>query len=258
MSTKLHIALVQPILVWENPEANRAQLEKMIKQKAGEVDLFVLPEMFSSGFTMQPQNLDPSEQLKTVDWMKSLARVTNAAIAGSLAFKENGLYFNRLFFVYPTAEVRQYDKRHLFSLAGEEQIYQAGKQRLVLEYNGFRICPLICYDLRFPVFSRNTEQYDVLLYVANWPKARIYAWDSLLKARAVENISYAVGVNRVGEDQNGHHYNGHSQVLDELGHYLVEPQENEGVFTAILHKEKLLETRQRLNFLADRDNFSLI
>ena len=145
----------------------------------------------------------------------------------------------------------------MFTLAGEDKTYTAGKEKLIVEYKGFRICPLICYDLRFPVFARNTEDYDVLLYVANWPKPRINAWDALLKARAIENMSYVIGVNRIGEDHHHHEYPGHSQVVDYLGNYIIEPQETEGVFIASLDKEKLLETRQKLGFLDDKDDFEI-
>jgi predicted amidohydrolase len=184
--------------------------------------------------------------------------VIKSAITGSMIIKENNNYYNRLLFVFPSGVIQYYDKRHLFSLAGEDAIYTKGKHRLIVEYKGFRICPLICYDLRFPVYSRNTEDYDLLIYVANWPETRIVAWDTLLKARAIENMCYVIGVNRIGEDHNKHKYVGHSQVVDCLGNYLVEPMEIEGVFISILDKEEMHETRKKLSFLNDRDAFTVL
>ena len=193
----------------------------------------------------------------TILWLKNLAKAKNVAITGSLVIEKNGHFFNRLVFVFPSGEIQKYDKKHLFTLAGEDQIYTSGNQKLLVEYKGFKICPLICYDLRFPVFARNTDEYDVLIYVANWPKIRINAWDSLLKARAIENMCYTIGVNRIGEDANQHEYIGHSQVVDFLGNYDIEPQETEGVFMTTLDKNLLLETRQKFGFLNDRDVFKL-
>jgi len=223
-----------------------------------DVDLIVLPEMFSSGFTMNPKAVSETMDGETVGWLQHLAQAKACAITGSLVIEEDGKYYNRLVFVYPNGELKTYDKRHLFTLAGEDKVYTAGKEKLIIDYKGFRICPLICYDLRFPVFARNTEDYDVLLYVANWPKPRINAWDILLKARAVENMSYAIGVNRIGMDENELEYVGHSQAVDFLGNYLLEPQETDGVFIVELDKEKLLETKSKLAFLEDKDQFRLL
>lgn len=223
-----------------------------------EVDLIVLPEMFVSGFTMNPKAVAETMNGETIAWLQHLAKAKDCAITGSLVIEENGKYYNRLVFVYPNGELKTYDKRHLFTLAGEDKVYTAGKEKLIIEYKEFRICPLICYDLRFPVFARNVEDYDVLIYVANWPKPRINAWDILLKARAVENMSYAIGVNRIGKDENELEYVGHSQAVDFLGNYLLEPQETDGVFIVELDKEKLLETRSKLAFLEDKDQFRLL
>lgn len=223
-----------------------------------EVDLIVLPEMFSSGFTMNPKAVAETMNGETIAWLQHLAKAKDCAITGSLVIEENGKYYNRLVFVYPNGELKTYDKRHLFTLAGEDKVYTAGREKLIIEYKGFRICPLICYDLRFPVFARNVEDYDVLIYVANWPKPRINAWDILLKARAVENMSYAIGVNRIGMDENELEYVGHSQAVDFLGNYLLEAQETDGVFIVELDKEKLLETRSKLAFLKDKDSFKLL
>ena len=253
----MKIALIQTSLIWENPTENRSHLAQKITGFMEDVDLIVLPEMFSSGFTMNPKAVAETMQGETVSWLQHLAKAKNCAITGSLVIEENGNYFNRLVFVFPTGEIKTYDKKHLFSLAGENEFYAAGKEKLVLEYKGYKICPLICYDLRFPVFSRNVENYDVLLYVANWPKPRVNAWDILLKARSVENMCYTIGVNRIGKDHNHHEYVGHTQVIDFMGEYVLEPQEADAVFIVELNKAKLLETRKKLAFLNDKDNFQL-
>jgi omega-amidase len=254
----MKIALVQTSLAWENPMENRSHLGQKINGFMEDVDLIVLPEMFSSGFTMNPKEVAETMEGETVLWLQHLAKAKNAAIMGSLVIEENGNYFNRLIFVFPDGEMQTYDKRHLFSLAGEHQCYTAGKDKLIVEYKGFKICPLICYDLRFPVFSRNTEDYDLLVYLANWPKIRTNAWDILLKARAVENMCYTIGVNRIGIDASNHEYIGHSQAVDFLGDYIMEPKETDGVFFIELDKERLLETRKKLAFLDDRDKFEII
>jgi predicted amidohydrolase len=196
-------------------------------------------------------------QGETISWLVETAKSKNCAITGSFVISENGNYFNRLVFVFPSGEIKTYDKRHLFTLAGEEKVYTAGTFKLIIEYKGFKICTLVCYDLRFPVFSRNTENYDVLLYVANWPKIRSHAWNVLLQARAIENMSYVIGVNRVGFDANNHEYIGHSQVIDFLGNHIIHPQETEEIFYAEITKQELLETRKKLAFLNDQDEFTL-
>jgi omega-amidase len=250
-------ALIQTSLFWENPNKNRAYLTEKIDSISQYVDLIVLPEMFTSGFTMNPENVAETMQGETISWLKETAKTKNCAITGSLVIEENSHYFNRLVFVFPSGEIQQYDKRHLFTLAGEDKVYTSGKDKLIVDYKGFKICPLICYDLRFPVFSRNVEEYDLLIYVANWPKPRINAWDILLKARAVENMSYVIGVNRIGVDENNLEYVGHSQAIDFLGNFIQEPQETEAIFIVELEKEKLFETRSKLAFLNDRDDFLL-
>jgi omega-amidase len=253
----MKIAILHSSLVWENPAENRIQFEEKIHAIDEKVDLIVLPEMFTSGFTMRPELVAETMQGETIEWLQQLAKAKNAAITGSLVIAEHGNFYNRLVFVFPFGEVQFYDKRHLFTLAGEDKKYTAGKEKVIIEYLGWKICPLICYDLRFPVFSRNVETYDVLLYVANWPDTRINAWDALLKARAIENMCYTIGVNRIGVDANHHQYNGHSQVQDYLGRAIIEPQESEGVFVATLDKNALVETRQKLGFLKDKDDFEL-
>ncbi len=254
----MKLALIQTELSWENPNENKALLQEKINAISQYVDLIVLPEMFTSGFTMNPKNVAQTMQGEAISWLKETAKNKNCAITGSLVIEENGNYFNRLVFVFPTGEIQTYDKRHLFTLAGEDKVYTAGTDKLIVDYKGYKICPLICYDLRFPVFARNVEDYDVLIYVANWPKPRVNAWDILLKARAVENMSYVIGVNRVGIDANNLEYVGHSQAIDYLGNYLQEPQEIEGVFIVELDKNEMQETRKKLNFLNDRDNFKLV
>ena len=253
----MKVALIQSLLVWENPQANRNNFEEKINAISEKVDLIVLPEMFTSGFTMNPKDVCEAKDGETVLWLKLIAKAKNSAITGSVIISENNNFYNRLLFVFPSGEIQFYDKRHLFTLAGEDKIYTSGKKKLIIEYKGFKICPLICYDLRFPVFSRNTEEYDVLLYVANWPKPRINAWDALLKARAIENMSYTIGVNRVGIDNNKLEYNGHSQIIDFSGNYLLEPQENEDIYITTLHKNNLLDFREKFGFLNDRDSFTV-
>ena len=257
ISEKMKIALIQSSLFWENPKANRNYFEEKINTITEKVDLIVLPEMFTTGFTMNPEIVFETMEGETIQWLKSLAKAKNIAITGSLVIKENGNFYNRLVFIFPSGEIKVFNKRHLFTLAFEDESYTSGREKLIVEYLGWKICPLICYDLRFPVFSRNTENYDLLIYVANWPKTRINAWDILLKARSVENLCYTIGVNRVGFDDNNFEYVGHSQAVDFLGNYILEPQENEGVFIVELNKEKLIENRNKLGFLNDRDAFEL-
>lgn len=253
----MKVALIQSSLSWENPTANRNYFEEKINAITEKVDLIVLPEMFTTGFTMNPSTVAETMQGETISWLQSLAKAKNSAITGSLVITENNNFYNRLVFVFPSGEIQFYDKRHLFTLAGEDKVYTSGKEKLIVEYLGWKICPLVCYDLRFPVFARNVENYDVLIYIANWPKPRINAWDILLKARSVENMCYTIGVNRIGFDNNNFEHVGHSQAVDFLGNYVLEPQEIEGVFLVELNKEKLLETRNKLGFLNDRDYFEL-
>lgn len=253
----MKIALLQSELVWENVQANLVHFSKQIQAITEHVELIVLPEMFTTGFTMNPANCSETMDGEVMKWMKKIAQERQAAITGSLIIKEQDTYFNRLIFVYPNGEYKFYNKRHLFALAGEDKVYGKGNEKISIDYLGWKICPLICYDLRFPVFSRNVEKFDLLLYVASWPDVRIQAWDILLKARAVENLSYVVGVNRVGEDQNNLFYPEHSQVIDPLGNYLIEPYEKEMCKIVNLDKEKLQEIRSKLNFLDDKDEFTL-
>ncbi|MBA0882721.1 amidohydrolase [Flavobacterium undicola] len=254
----MKIALIQSDLIWENPKANRDSFEEKINGINESVNLIVLPEMFSTGFTMNPGAVAETMQGETVLWMQSLAKAQKTAITGSVVVEESDNFYNRMLFVFPSGEIQFYDKRHLFTLAGEEKVYTAGDQKLIVDYLGWKICPMVCYDLRFPVFSRNTENYDLLLYVASWPEKRINAWDALLKARAIENMVYTIGVNRIGVDANGHNYPGHSQLIDYLGDYLVAPTESENVFIVELDQQKMISARQKLGFLNDLDSFKLL
>ena len=258
MQEQLKIAIIQSDLVWENPEQNRQNFAEKIKQISVSVDVIVLPEMFTSGFTMHPEHVFETMDGETIAWMKEIAVRSNSAICGSLVILENNNYFNRFVFVTPDGELEYYDKRHTFTLAGEHKVYKAGDKRIIIDYKGWKICPLVCYDLRFPVWARNTDNYDVVIYVANWPKPRINAWDALLKARAIENMSYCVGVNRVGHDSNKHEYPGHSAVYDGLGEQISNSQQNKEQTEIVTLVKNHLETiRQKLKFLDDRDDFTL-
>jgi len=253
----MKIALVQSELIWENAQENRINFEEKISAIAKDTELIILPEMFTTGFSMFPENIAETMNGETISWMQKIASERNCAITGSIVVKEDEKYFNRLLFVYPDTRVEIYDKKHLFTLAGEHHKYTAGTKNLIVNYKDFRISFLICYDLRFPVFARNTQNYDLLVYVANWPKPRIAAWDALLKARAIENMSYTIGVNRVGTDANNHEYIGHSQAINYLGQYIVEPQQTDGVFSLEINKEEQNQVRDKFGFLNDRDDFEI-
>ena len=253
----MKVTLIQSPLIWESPKENRNYFEEKINSIAENTELIVLPEMFTTGFTMNPKNVAEPMQGETVLWIQSLAKAKNCAITGSMVIEEKGNFYNRMLFVFPSGEIQFYDKKHLFTLAGEDKVYTSGKQKVIVNYLDWKICLQVCYDLRFPAFSRNSEDYDLLIYVASWPKIRINAWDALLKARAIENMSYVIGVNRIGEDDNGYEYTGHSQAVDFLGEYVVGPTESENIFIAEFDKEKMISTRQRLGFLDDRDDFEI-
>jgi predicted amidohydrolase len=254
----MKIALFQTSLAWENPQSNRTFIEEYFMSEEESFDLFVLPEMFSSGFTMHPENVAETMSGETVSWMKALALKKDCAVCGSLVISENNSFYNRFIFVHPDGKIDFYNKRHLFSLVGEEKVYTKGTSKIIIDYKGWKICPQICYDLRFPAFVRNHEEYDLLIYVANWPKVRTHAWNSLLKARAIENLCYVVSVNRIGFDDNNHEYEGSSQIIDELGNIILNAEDNLGVFIMELDKNKMLETRKKLNFLNDKDDFEII
>ncbi|SFU58286.1 Predicted amidohydrolase [Pustulibacterium marinum] len=255
MMNSLKIAIVQTDLIWEAPQKNLENLYAKISN-AEKADVYVLPEMFTTGFTMNAKQFAESMEGVSVAWMKNLAREKQSVICGSLIINEEENYYNRFVWVLPSGEVSSYNKRHTFTLAGEHKVYQKGEELLLLDYKGWKICPLICYDLRFPVWARNTKEYDVLLYVANWPQKRIQAWDALLKARAIENMSYVVGVNRVGKDGNQIPYNGHSAIYNELGEQLIF-SEKEEILMYTLEKSTLEASRNHFKFLDDQDDFSI-
>ncbi|GAA4233015.1 nitrilase family protein [Postechiella marina] len=257
MQEQLKVALIQADLVWENPKSNRENFTHKIKGINTDVDLVILPEMFSSGFTMNAPKVSESMTGETVMWMKQMAAYKNVAIVGSLVIAEENKFYNRLLFVEPSGQVTHYNKRHTFTLVGEQKVYTAGTNKIVVNFKGWKICPLICYDLRFPVWSRNTEDYDVLIYVANWPKPRVAAWNALLKARAIENMAYCIGVNRVGVDGVNSLYTGHSSVYDVLGEEISNIKPNtEQIEIVTLEKRHISAYRNKFKFLNDRDSFT--
>lgn len=259
MEENLTTAVLQADLKWENAEANRAQFQGKIRGLSAGVDLIVLPEMFTTGFSMNASILAEPPKGPSFKWMQQMAAEKDAAVTGSLIVSEDGYFFNRLYFVFPDGSSEKYDKRHTFTLAREHETYQAGEERLIVTFKGWRICPLVCYDLRFPVWSRNTEDYDLLIFVANWPAVRVFAWDVLLKARAIENLCYCIGVNRVGRDGNDHPYTGHTAVYDSLGKAMIGTvNEEEFEQEIVLEKAHLTEVREKLKFLQDRDQFTLL
>ncbi len=253
---KLRISLIQADLFWEQKNANLQQLEAKIATLSP-TDLIILPEMFSTGFSMQPQKWAETMQGATVNWMLAQARKTQAAVVGSLIIEENGQYFNRLIVALAEQKLLFYDKRHLFALADEHNHYQAGEKKLVFEYKGWKIAPFVCYDLRFPVWSRNVENYDLAIYVANWPDRRVQHWNALLLARAIENQCFVAAVNRIGNDGNSIYHSGHSQVIHPSGEILSQWADIEKSETLIISRAELLAFREKLPFLADRDHFEV-
>ncbi len=266
----LRVSLVQPELHWEAPEANFQHFEQLLAPLAGQTDIVVLPEAFTTGFIMEPEGIaeawtdpdGPEGPCATLAWMQVQAAALDAAVVGSAMLRDGDRHVNRLLFVQPDGSFQVYDKRHLFRYAGEHHHYRAGTQRLIARWKGWRICPLTCYDLRFPVWSRNgspndSGHYDLLLYVANWPAHRANAWKRLLPARAIENMAWTLGVNRVGQDGNGIAYDGASVVLDPLGDALWGAGKDACVHTAVLSAEHLRALRGKYPFLDDRDAFTL-
>ncbi len=255
-SQNLKISLVQTNLHWENPTANLAMLEEKIFNISETTDLIILPEMFTTGFSMKAEQFAEPMNLTTTRWMKQMAAQTGAVTMGSIIIKEGENYYNRLLWVTPEGEVDTYDKRHLFRMAKENEVFSEGEQRLIKTIKGWKICPLICYDLRFPVWSRNVNlDYDLLIYVANWPQVRMYPWDSLLVARAIENQSYVVGVNRVGKDGNGFAHSGNSTVIDFTGKVLFREIDNEIIHHHTLERSSLDEFRKGFPAYLDADKF---
>jgi predicted amidohydrolase len=253
----INICLLQTDIVWEDRTANHARLFELISN-AKDADVYILPEMFSTGFSMNAAEHADPDGLETLKWMKMLAEKKNSVITGSAMIREGNHYYNSLFWVEPNGRVFRYDKRHLFTLAGEERVYSPGKERIIIEYKGWRIMPLICYDLRFPVWSRNNLSYDLLIYVANWPERRAQHWKKLLPARAIENLSYVAAVNRVGYDGNQIRHSGDSAAFSPLGEELttIEP-EKESLTYISLSASLIKDTRNKFSFLNDRDQFEI-
>jgi omega-amidase len=258
MKSSLNITLIQSDLFWENVNSNLSNFGKLISNING-TDIILLPEMFNTSFSPKSSHLAESMDGKSISWMKEISKAKGCAIVGTLMIREDKKVFNRLVWVLKNETIYTYDKCHLFSLIKEEKYISKGNKRLVLELKGYKICPLICYDLRFPVFSRNDIEYDLLIYLANWPVKRIAAWDTLLKARSIENQCYTIGVNRVGEDGNKVLFNGHSKVFDAFGNELFSAIENkEEVLQFEISLDDLKLKRRQMNFLQDRDNFKLL
>lgn len=260
----LYCTIIQTSLAWEDKAANLEMLGKKILAIKDKTHIVILPEMFSTGFSMKPEILAESMDGDTVAWMKDIARNKKIILTGSLMIKENDAYYNRLLWVLPNGEIGYYDKRHLFGYGKEDEHYSPGKTRMIVSVNGWKINLQVCYDLRFPVWARqhmrensNKDEYDVLMYVANWPEKRSHAWKTLLVARAIENQCYVIGVNRVGNDGNDIYHSGDSMVMGPLGEILFERSHDECVQTIILDKSKLDDVRNQFPFLSDADNFSI-
>ena len=267
----LTISTIQTELVWEDKQANLQKLEEKIKSISEKTELIILPEMFSTGFSMNPEKLAEEMNGPTVQWMKKVSAEKRAILTGSLIITEGGVYYNRLIWMLPNGQLGFYDKRHRFGYAGEDDQYTAGSKRLIASVKGWKINLQVCYDLRFPVWARQMlkydenaaegpelqTEYDVIVYVANWPERRIHAWKVLLQARAIENQSYVIGVNRVGEDGHGIYHSGETMVVDPLGEVLYEAAHKEDVHTITLDKDKLEEIRKRFPFWKDADHFMI-
>ena len=274
MST-LSITTIQTNLIWEEKSANLNLLEQKITGIDEKTEIVVLPEMFSTGFSMNAELLAETMEGETMQWMKRVSRENSIILTGSIIIEEEGNYYNRLIWMLPNGQYGHYDKRHLFAYGEEDKHFEPGDKRLIASVKGWKINLLVCYDLRFPVWSRNrvfdsaqtgekgtstplsTPEYDVLIYVANWPERRSHAWKTLLCARAIENQCYVVGVNRVGSDGNNIYYSGNSLIIDPLGQVLYHMADEEDVFTITLQKEKLEEVRSKFPFWKDADSFNI-
>ena len=253
----LQITVIQSSLIWENKTANLHLFDQKLADLHSATDLIILPEMFTTGFSMAPEGLAEPVDGPTVEWLATKAQQTNAVITGSFIAIEAGKYYNRLIWMRPDGSFEVYDKRHLFTLAKEQDHYSPGQKRLIVKLKDWTVLPLICYDLRFPVWSRNTEYYDLLIYVANWPEKRSHAWRSLLTARAIENQAYTIGLNRVGTDGNDIYYSGNSSIIDYAGTPLIQCAHLEQVITTTLSKSKQDHFRSKLHFLPDQDSFMI-
>jgi len=256
---QLHITILQPDIVWENKVANLQQYKEMISGMTGPRQVVVLPEMFSTGFSMAPERLSEPMDGKTIQWMADMSVKYRCILTGSLIIEEDSKYYNRMLWVQPDGKIGFYDKRHLFAYAHEDKHYTPGDTRLIAQVSGWRINLQVCYDLRFPVWARNQgNEYDVLLYVANWPEQRSLAWTTLLQARAIENQCYVVGVNRVGKDAKNNNYTGDSSVFGPLGEKIWQQHNDVVSHTVTLDKETLNKVRTELPFLNDADKFILL
>jgi len=259
----LTITLVQSDLMWEQPEKNLLYFDEKFKKLKGMQDVIMLPEMFSTGFTMNVNQFSEDMNGLTVSWMKEKAAELNSVITGSLIFKNSNKYYNRLVWMNPDGNCQSYDKRHLFRFGGENEHFSPGENKIIIEYKGWRICPLVCYDLRFPVWARNKYnndnfEYDLLIYIANWPEARKLHWQTLLKARAIENLSYVAGVNRIGTDGRNTKYSGNSMVVSPRGEIIGEIENNKDeTKTVKLSKSDLMQYRGKFNVALDWDDFQL-
>ncbi len=259
--SSLTITLIQTNLFWENKKANLEMLQQKIESIKEKTEIVILPEMFTTGFTMKAELFAEKMDGKTVNWMKRIAAEKKIILTGSVIIEENGKYFNRLIWMLPNGQYGVYDKRHLFAFAHEHNHYSAGNKKLIASVKGWKINLQICYDLRFPVWTRQDFQsenkYDLLINVANWPEKRSMAWQTLLRARAIENQCFVVGVNRTGEDGNKICYNGDSTIIDPLGEIIYQKNKVEDIFTITLEKEKVTETRSQFPFWKDADLFIL-
>ena len=251
------VSLIQSDIIWEDKNSNLKKYQEQI-DKIESTELIVLPEKFTTGFSMSPKDISEKMNGETIQWMKQNAHKMNSAICGSIIIEESGKYFNRFIWINPDGSIHHYDKRHLFSYAGENDNYTPGDSKIIIEYKGWKICPLICYDLRFPVWSRNSEEYDLLIYVANWPSKRKFAWRSLLVARAIENQCYVIGVNRVGLDNSGNSHSGETSIINALGESLYVKSHSEDLYTNGISKLELEKIRKQLPFLNDKDNFKIV
>lgn len=260
----LSITTIQSNLHWENKPDNLSMFEKKISSIEEGTEIVVLPEMFSTGFSMNPEKLAETMEGETVQWMKRVSSENNIILTGSVIIEEEGNYFNRLIWMLPNGQMGQYDKRHRFAFAGEDEKYTAGTKRLIASVKGWKINLLVCYDLRFPVWSRQqptqekTFEYDLLIYVANWPERRSIAWKTLLVARAIENQCYVVGVNRVGNDGNNIYHSGDSMVVDPLGEILYYKKDDEETATTIIDNAHLQSVREKFPFWRDADRFLIL
>jgi predicted amidohydrolase len=255
----MKVTLLQSNLIWEDKDANLQSFETQIQNIKSDTDLIILPEMFTTGFSMQPERWAEKHKGFTFKKMQDWAVSKQSAVLGSLIVKEDGKYYNRAYFVFPDGTFQYYDKRHLFRMAKENEHYSSGNSRVIVEYKGWRIFPLICYDLRFPIWSRNNLDYDLLIYVANWPERRAKPWKTLLQARAIENLSYVVGVNRIGKDGNGVEHSGDSALIDFKGDVLSNIQAYKTQCQTIeLNKEALNSFRSKFPAHTDADLFTII